>query len=425
MSEMMNEDSYAAQLVKKWEAADPRDRQRGEKNGARLTVVGGGELQLNPGGVTALKDPETLRIEALAERIKVRHFEEIKLSTECRHLVYNLIPRRGLVVVWGPPKCGKTFWVYDLKMHVSRGLRYRGKDVVQGAVIYCMFEGQGGADTRAEAYRQEILQGEDPGQFYDVTLSLDLIKDHPALIMAIKRQLGDVKPVAITLDTLNRSLFGSESSDEDMAAYIRAAGAVIEAFDCAVIVIHHCGHNEQRPRGHSALLGAEDAEIAVKRLADDKTIVAEVIRMKDGPEGEKVAFTLKTVIVGKDVRGNDMTSCVVEPCEDTPAAISKAKGSGWTKTLRLVQRSIAEAILQAGVNHRVGGDGPTVKAAPLKLARDIHNKKYVYTGEGDRDNAQRQAWHQHTKKALESDLIGGEPNNGQDLVWFVKEENSK
>jgi RecA-family ATPase len=191
------------------------------------------------------------------------------------------------VVVWGPPKCGKTFWVYDLKMHISRGLEYRGKDVVQGAVVYCMFEGQGGADTRAAAYRQEILRGEEPGQFYDVTLPLDLIKDHPALTMPIKRRLGEVKPVAITLDTLNRSLFGSESSDEDMAAYIRAAGAIIEAFDCAVIVIHHCGHNAERPRGHSALLGAEDAEIMVKRLADDKAIAAEVIRMKDGPEGER------------------------------------------------------------------------------------------------------------------------------------------
>jgi hypothetical protein len=385
------------------------------------------------------KDAETLRIEALAERIKVRHFKEITLSKECRHLVYNLIPRRGLVVVWGPPKCGKTFWVYDLKMHISRGLKYRGKDVVQGAVVYCMFEGQGGADTRAEAYRQEILKNkDDPGPFFDVTLPLDLIRDHPALIMAIKRQLGDVKPVAITLDTLNRSLFGSEASDEDMAAYIRAAGVIIDAFDCAVIVIHHCGHNADRPRGHSALLGAEDAEIAVKRLADDKTIVAEVIRMKDGPEGERVPFMLRTVTVGQDERGNNMTSCVVEPCETdlpTPSRGKRGKKAEvtWTKSMRVVQKAVAEAIIQAGMRHRVMGDGPMVNACLLQEARNIHKQKFV--GDGDYDDydsqeeadkarkaAERQSWGRHLKTAREGDLVGVENVEAVgELVWFAKE----
>ena len=281
----------------------------------------------------------------LAARIELVHFNDIKLNTECRHLVYHMAPRRGLVIVWGPPKCGKSFWVYDLMMHISRGLRYHGRDVVQGPVIYCMFEGQGGADTRKAAYEQEILKGDDPGQFFVETLPLDLIKDHQALIMAIKRKLGDVKPVAITLDTLNRSLVGSESNDEDMAAYIRAAGAIIDAFDCAVIVVHHCGHNGDRPRGHSSLLGAEDAELMVKRQDDDKTIVAEVTRMKDGPEGDRIAFTLRSVIVGKDSRENDLTSCVVDAClpPDKPR-----KGKGLTPEDKLALAALDAALIDHG-----------------------------------------------------------------------------
>jgi hypothetical protein len=38
------------------------------------------------------------------------------------------------------------------------------------------------------------------------------------------------------LDTLNRSLAGSESDDEDMAAYVKAADAIREAFGCAVVI---------------------------------------------------------------------------------------------------------------------------------------------------------------------------------------------
>jgi hypothetical protein len=361
-------------------------------------------------------DGEQKRLNELSKRIELVHFSDIKLNTECRHLVDHMVPRRGLVIVWGPPKCGKSFWVYDLMMHVSRGLRYHGRDVVQGPVIYCMFEGQGGADTRKAAYEQEILKGDDPGQFFVETLPLDLIKDHQALIMAIKRKLGDVKPVAITLDTLNRSLVGSESNDEDMAAYIRAAGAIIDAFDCAVIVVHHCGHNGDRPRGHSSLLGAEDAELMVKRQGDDKTIVAEVTRMKDGPEGEKIAFTLRSVIVGKDSRGNDLTSCVVEACEGNNVT---AYGKQWPAGLTLVRDAIAEAVLQHGKSHRVCGDGPAVKAVPVDAARVVHNQRYTHNGEGKRAEAERKAWSRNLGKARAANLVGGEHKEGQDLIWLT------
>src|SRR5262245_59589783 len=45
----------------------------------------------------------------------------------------------------------------------------------------------------------------------------NLIKDHPRLIADIREQLApDEKPAAIVLDTLNRSLIGSESKDADI-----------------------------------------------------------------------------------------------------------------------------------------------------------------------------------------------------------------
>ncbi len=37
-------------------------------------------------------------------------FDQIQLSTAPAYLVKGLIPRSGLVVIWGPPKCGKSFW---------------------------------------------------------------------------------------------------------------------------------------------------------------------------------------------------------------------------------------------------------------------------------------------------------------------------
>ena len=89
--------------------------------------------------------------------IKLIPFAEIKLGTERRYLVKGLIPRVGLTVAWGPPKCGKTFWIFDLSMHVALDWKYRGLRLHGGPVVYCCFEGQNGMEARVEAFQQRFL----------------------------------------------------------------------------------------------------------------------------------------------------------------------------------------------------------------------------------------------------------------------------
>jgi len=89
-----------------------------------------------------IRTPEL--VEALAgqikPRFKLRRFDELKIGTERTYLVKGLIPRTGLVVAWGPPKCGKSFWTFDLAMHIALGREYRGRRVQRGPVVYCAFE---------------------------------------------------------------------------------------------------------------------------------------------------------------------------------------------------------------------------------------------------------------------------------------------
>ena len=87
-------------------------------------------------------------------RIQFVPFDKIKLGTERRYLVKGLIPHPGMSVIWGPPKSGKSFWTFDLVMHVALGREYRGRRVHEGPVVYCCFEGQFGINKRVEAFRQ-------------------------------------------------------------------------------------------------------------------------------------------------------------------------------------------------------------------------------------------------------------------------------
>lgn len=250
-------------------------------------------------------------------------FGKIEVDGEPPWLVDRLIPAAGLTVVWGAPKSGKTFLVADLALHVAMGWTYRDRDVRQGPVVYVITEGARGFKARAVAWRQHHLNGSgEAPEFYVIAASLDLIGEHAALVAAIRAQLGDVEPVLIVVDTLNRTLAGSESSDEDMSAYVRAVDAVRDAFACAVLVIHHCGHDATRPRGHTSLIGALDAQIAVKRDAAG-LVVATVEAMKDGETGDTIVSTLRPVTVGEDKNGRAITSCVIEASDADPGKSGK------------------------------------------------------------------------------------------------------
>jgi RecA-family ATPase len=199
-------------------------------------------------------------------RFELKSFDAIKVSKTPNYLVKGVLPRTGLVVVWGPPKCGKSFWVFDLVMHVALGRKYRGHRVQQGRVVYLALEGGSGFAARIEAWRRRCLAEHDQAvPFFLIDTPLALVADQGDLIAAIREQLQDEPPATVVIDTLNRSLTGSENKDEDMGAYIRAADAIRAAFDCLVIIIHHCGVVGNRPRGHTSLSGADDAQIAVER----------------------------------------------------------------------------------------------------------------------------------------------------------------
>jgi len=244
-------------------------------------------------------------------------FEDIALDTEHRgYLVKGLLPSRGLAVIWGPPKCGKSFWATDLGLHIALGWEYRGRRVQQATVVYIALEGRHGLPARLEAFKQH--HGVQSAPFFLLTTPLDLTAKADELIASIEAQLGRTKPGAIVIDTLNRSLVGSESKDEDMARYLAAAGKIEEKFGCLVVIVHHCGIDATRPRGHTSLSGAVEVQLAVKRGGAGE-VIATVELAKDSPEGAEIFSRLEPIDVGTDPDGDKITSPVVVPTEVTAA----------------------------------------------------------------------------------------------------------
>ena len=169
------------------------------------------------------------------------------------------------------------------------------------------------------------------------------------------------------IDTLNRSLAGSENSDKDMAAYIRAADVIREAFECTVAIIHHCGVSGDRPRGHSSLTAAADAQLAVKR-DDEGVIRVKVEWLKDGQEGAEIASGLEKVELGTDSYGDPIVSCVVVPddlmarvlAKPTNQIVSPAMAKLKAKA-KLGLDQLRRVLLRPGAKHR---SQPTFRPGP-------------------------------------------------------------
>jgi hypothetical protein len=256
-------------------------------------------------------------------RIQLVPFDHLRPGKDASYLVDELIPLRGIVLIWGKRKCLKSFWTYDLCFHVALYPEYRGRAVQNGPVVYCAFEGAHGYNKRAEAIRRHhVLPADTNIPLYLVPGRINMIKEYPLLIAAVRDQLyGDI-PRIIVLDTLNKSLVGSESKDTDMAAYIVAAEALRDAFDCVVIIVHHCGYDETHARGHTSLAGAVDAEFEIVR--EGMLVTVRNITMRDGSDGFEIRSQAEVVEVGEDMTGKTLTSLVITET-DAPVISSKKK----------------------------------------------------------------------------------------------------
>jgi hypothetical protein len=336
--------------------------------------------------------------------IRFTAFADVHLTDNARYIVKGIVPTTGLVVVWGPPKCGKSFFVFDITAHIAAGWEYRGRRVKQCPVIYFALEGQQGFQARIAAFKQAHQISKMP--FYLSADRILLPQDGRTIIQSIRQQFSDIVPGVVVLDTLNRSITGSENDPADMSQYVRVADAIREAFDCVVIVIHHCGTEGTRPRGHTSLTGAVDAQIAIRR-DEHKNIVAKVEYMKDGPEGDEIPSALEHAIVGKDSDGEAITSCTVWPADARP---SKAKVTGQNAlALNILHDTIAD-------DGEVVANGKIPKNARTCLEEKWRANCYEKMFQTDSTQTSKQKAFVRAAKALQERKLVGKYG---DRVWAV------
>jgi hypothetical protein len=297
--------------------------------------------------------------------------------------------------------------------------------VRQGGVIYCAFEGGHGYKGRIEAIRRHYTIADDVDvPLYVMPGQVDLIADEKALVEEFRYQLGSVVPAVVVLDTLNRSLSGSESSDKDMTLYVKAAEAVRKAFGCLCVIVHHCGYDDTHARGHTSLPAAVDAELSVARDEGSPIVLVAVKAMRDGPEGMVVRSRALPVPLDPDQNGKPRSSIVIVPDDDETVVIPTRRGGRPDTSTPLLVEVLRAAIDAKGEYFTPDGKLP-LQAVDQQHVREIFYRRYIDAEEDKKKShqAQIQGYRRALDNAVAKKIVNGEKDDlGRQLLWFVRDE---
>jgi hypothetical protein len=230
-------------------------------------------------------------------------------------LVRRIVPARAFIVVFGPPKGGKTFSVCDLTMHGAHGMDWHGCAVKRRLkVVYLAGEGVSGLRVRLKAWLETHDNIEEPGDFRILPLAISLPERASQLIETLRPMAPDI----IVTDTLNAYFGGGdENSTQDMSVFCAAVRLLQEELGCTVIVIHHTGHGDSgRERGSIVLRASADVLVQVaKDEAAGELVGFQVIAARDlEPMQEPIPLRLvRHPTEWRDDDGEPLVTCVVQP----------------------------------------------------------------------------------------------------------------
>lgn len=290
---------------------------------------------------------EAIRAAKVQERVDSFQWTtlvELMRRPPSKWMIKKVLPREELAMLYGKSGAGKSFVALDMALAIARGVPWRDHDVEQGTVCWLAAEAEGSMRNRGRAYaKANDLQIDDIENFYVLGSGIDLADGE--LIRALAISARQLQPSLVVVDTLAAASGGAnENSGEDMGRVLDNCRTIHRATGATVLLVHHSGKNEELgARGWSGIRAAVHAELSVAKREGDSALRDIIItKMRDGTEGEDMAFKLCEVTVDLDADDMPITSAYVEHTEDEPPKpVSRTKP---TVTLRGRTHALLDAL---------------------------------------------------------------------------------
>jgi hypothetical protein len=224
--------------------------------------------------------------------------------------IKGLLPESGIAVMYGPSRAGKSFAILDMALSVARGETWFTRKTVPCEILYICLESTWGLQGRLKAWMLETGNPLPDNLHYLIEPFSLLSNEHIEAIIKAAPVNG-----MVIVDTLNRAAPGTdENSSKDMSTMIQAVSKIQIGTQGLVVLVAHSGKDSTKGiRGHSSLIAALDSSLEVGRENNSDMRFLKIDKVKEGEDGVKQSFILKTVVIGMDKDGDPITSCIVEP----------------------------------------------------------------------------------------------------------------
>tara|TARA_R110002051_G_scaffold189_2_gene802 strand:+ start:219 stop:2192 length:1974 start_codon:yes stop_codon:yes gene_type:complete len=293
--------------------------------------------------------------------------EAINNASAPKWVIKNVAEEDSLIGVFGSAKTGKSFVTVDMACCVATGKDWHEKKTNQGLVLYIAGEGINGLSRRMLAWEQVHKQSLKDSRLHYSQRGVQMLDDLDAEMMRNEAlALQDIykeAPKLVVIDTLARNFGpGNENSTEDMNRFVSNVDRFIrEEFRCAVMIVHHVGHNEGgRGRGSSVLPAALDAEYRVTKNDDEMdrshwSLDLEQTLIKDGRGISPMRFAFQETefhhLVDED--GDPTTSGALVNVPYMAKVLDKPLGDTQEKVLRILKQLHMDKLAKEGMDKDV------------------------------------------------------------------------
>lgn len=340
-------------------------------------------------------------------------------------IIEDLLPKGEACLVFGDSGTGKSFQTFDMSMCIARGLRFFGRNIEPGLVVYVAAEAGKGFAKRKLAYCAHHQLDDVDLPFYLTTKRIDFFSsetDCDAIINEIAqvKKLYKLPLALVVFDTMAAMTPGmNEIAFADVSRVRARIQRVIETLGSTVIVVHHKPKGGSTPRGHGSLTG--DFEVTIEFSATELKSPeglsihrAVNVRQREGKKGMSWEFTLPVIEVGRNKWGNPETSCVVVPWTTTRQS---TQGFHATPNETLFLHALFEALNEHAVAAPADLPHGITKAVDLSYVRDKMKQRYIATDE-DSTKAETR-FRQVFKRAGDALKAGAVIGYRKPLCWYT------
>jgi len=356
----------------------------------------------------------------------IEPFDAIKFEASEEWLVKRLVPRQGVVTVYGASQSFKSFVVLDVALHVALGWQWAGRLVTQAPAVYIAAEGAAGLRKRKVGFeRANAAHLPEHVPFFLISAAPNLGTeqgDLAALIAAIETL--HIGPGLIVIDTLAQSIGAGDENGAGMIQFVANATALANHFKACVLPVHHVGlSDDKRARGHSSLLGGVDAQLLAERKEGMLSTVLTLQKLKDEESNLRLTAHLGRVVIGQDEDGDEVSTLIIDRIEDGAATHTATTPKTIPRAQRLLMDMVKAAIDDAGEDFLPFANGPAVRAVSDDAVRSRYYARIAEQAESGEDahkmaERQRKAFNRAIASAVKAKDLIAKQRNGERLLWL-------